>query len=68
MFASALSQCLAKAAFCKAPQKDKFYLFFWRPSGGLIRMISAGTKIFFSESIAYFKISSTFALENNCGM
>ena len=32
------------------------------------RMISAETKIFFSESIAYFKISSTFALENNCGM
>jgi hypothetical protein len=31
-------------------------------------MISVGAKIFFSESIAYFKISSTFALENNCGM
>ena len=28
------SQCLAITAFCKAPQKDKFYLSFWRPSGG----------------------------------
>ena len=30
------SQCLAKAAFCKAPPKDKFYLFFMRPLDGLI--------------------------------
>ena len=29
------SQCLAITAFCKAQQKDKFYLSFWRPSGGL---------------------------------
>ena len=29
------SQCLAITAFCKAPQKDKFYLSFWRPSGVL---------------------------------
>ena len=30
------SQCLAITAFCKASQKNKFYLSFWRPSGGLI--------------------------------
>ena len=30
------SQCLAKAAFCKAQQKDRFYLSFWRPCNGLI--------------------------------
>ena len=30
------SQCLAITAFCKVPQKNKFYLSFWRPSGGLI--------------------------------
>ena len=30
------SQCLAITAFCKAPQKDKFYLSFLSPSGGLI--------------------------------
>ena len=29
------SQCLEITAFCKAPPKDKFYLSFWRPSGGL---------------------------------
>ena len=28
-------QCLAITAFCKAPPKDKFYLSFGRPSGGL---------------------------------
>ena len=30
------SQCLAKAVFCKATQKNKFHLFFWRPCNGLI--------------------------------
>ena len=29
------SQCLAITAFCKAPQKNKFYLFLLRPLGGL---------------------------------
>ena len=29
------SQCLAITAFCKASPKDKFYLSFGRPSGGL---------------------------------
>ena len=29
------SQCLVITAFCKAPQKDKFYLSFWRPCNGL---------------------------------
>ena len=29
------SQCLTKAAFCKVPKKNKFYLSFWRPLGGL---------------------------------
>ena len=28
-------QCLAIPAFCKALQKDKFYLSFWRPHSGL---------------------------------
>ena len=31
------SQCLAITAFCKAPQKNRFHLFFWRPMGGLLK-------------------------------
>ena len=34
------SQCLAITAFCKASQKDKFYLFFLRPLHGLKEDIS----------------------------
>ena len=31
------SQCLAITAFCKAPLKNRFHLFFWRPMGGLLK-------------------------------
>ena len=51
------SQCLAKAAFCKAPQKNKFYLFFWRPPSGLYKSIILSVMgNVFSLSITFFKI------------